>query len=71
MEVWSDAFLAEITVTAGDAPVNGWVVAWKPAHGQTIRRAWRALFARSGRYVVSRSLDYNSSLPPGASTSIG
>lgn len=71
VEVWPGGFKAQITVSAGEAPLDGWVVAWRPVPGQRLREGWRADFAVSGGYVVARSLDYDSSVPAGASTTFG
>ena len=61
---WSGGYQADVTVTAGDAAIDGWDVV---VDGATINQAWNGSVSGS---TVS-NVDWNGSLAAGASTSFG
>ncbi|MFE9958029.1 cellulose binding domain-containing protein [Micromonospora sp. NPDC005299] len=70
--VWNNGFTAEVTITnTGSSTVNGWTLAYNLPSGQTITGSWNATVTQSGSAVSARSLSYNGTLAPGASTSFG
>jgi hypothetical protein len=68
---WQGGFGAEVSVTAGPAPITGWTVRWTFANGQTVTQLWNGTLSVSGASVTVGSLDYNRSLNAGASTTFG
>jgi arabinoxylan arabinofuranohydrolase len=67
---WSGGFQAEVTVTAGSAPVNGWRVSWTAA-GQSISQVWNGTLSTSGSTVTVGNASYNGALAASASTTFG
>ena len=68
---WPGGFQGEVTVTAGNAAVNGWTVRWTLGSGQTITQIWSAQLTTSGSNVTVGNASYNGSLPASASTTFG
>jgi alpha-L-fucosidase 2 len=68
---WSGGFQAEVTVTAGSAPINGWTVTWAFPGSQVISQVWNGSFTQSGANVAVANAAYNGALPAGGSTSFG
>jgi len=71
---WPGGFTAAITIkNTGTTTIGpGWtlVFTW-PATGQSVTSGWSATYTQSGQAVTAKSLDYNGSIAPGASVSIG
>ncbi|MEV6970070.1 glycoside hydrolase family 9 protein [Hamadaea sp. NPDC051192] len=71
---WPGGFTAAITVKNTGTTTIGpnWtlVFSW-PASGQAVTQGWSATFTQSGQIVTAKSLDYNGSIAPGASVSLG
>ncbi|WP_339950471.1 Calx-beta domain-containing protein [uncultured Albimonas sp.] len=67
---WSGGFVATMAVSAGDAPLEGWTVAFDA--GFEIVNIWNArIVSQEGtRYVLS-NLDYNADVPAGGTTGFG
>jgi uncharacterized protein len=68
---WSGGFQAQVTVTAGAAPVAGWKVTWTFPNGQTVSQVWNGTYTQSGASVTVVNAAYNGALAAGASTSFG
>ncbi|GAA1778183.1 hypothetical protein GCM10009681_56480 [Luedemannella helvata] len=68
---WGNGFGANVTVTAGNASINGWTVKWTWPNGQTISQAWNATVTSSGSSVTATNVSYNGRLSAGQSTSFG
>ncbi|MFB6962969.1 PHB depolymerase family esterase [Streptomyces sp. NPDC056309] len=69
---WNTGLTASITVTnTGTAPIDGWSLAFTLPAGQTITSGWNATFSPAGGAVTARNVAYNSTLAPGASTTLG
>ncbi|MFB0620376.1 PHB depolymerase family esterase [Streptomyces sp. AGS-58] len=69
---WNTGLTAAVTVTnTGTAPVDGWALTFALPAGQTITSGWNARFSPSSGTVTARNADYNATLAPGASTTLG
>jgi hypothetical protein len=68
---WSGGFQAEVTVTAGQAAVNGWRVSWTTASGQTINQVWSGTLSQSGATATVSNVSYNGNLAANASATFG
>jgi predicted carbohydrate-binding protein with CBM5 and CBM33 domain len=68
---WNTGFGANVTVTAGGAPINGWTVKLTWANGQTITSGWNATISHSGAVTTATNVNYNGKLSAGQSTSFG
>lgn len=68
---WPGGFQAEVTVTAGSAPITGWAVGWTLTSGQSITQLWSGTLSGSGQSVTVRNVSYNGSLSANASTTFG
>ncbi len=68
---WSGGFGANVTVTAGASPINGWTVKLTWANGQTITSSWNATITSAGGVSTATNVNYNGKLGAGASTSFG
>lgn len=68
---WPGGFQAEVSVTAGGAPISSWVVNWSFANGQTVTNYWSTDLTQSGAKVTARNVSYNGNLAAGATTTFG
>jgi hypothetical protein len=68
---WSDGFQTVVTVTAGNAPVNGWTLRWTFANGERIGQVWNATYSAAGSTVTAHDVGWNGALAGNASTSFG
>ncbi|WP_045740685.1 glycoside hydrolase family 6 protein [Actinoplanes rectilineatus] len=68
---WSGGFQAEVTVTAGDAPISAWTVTWTLASGQSISQVWNGTLATSGSAVSVRNVSWNGALAARATAQFG
>ncbi|MDG4785321.1 family 43 glycosylhydrolase [Micromonospora sp. WMMD1102] len=68
---WAGGFQAEVTVTAGSAPVDGWTVRWTLGAGQSVGQVWNGTASTSGSTVTVRNTSYNGALAAGGSTTFG
>ncbi|MEV0458229.1 cellulose binding domain-containing protein [Catellatospora methionotrophica] len=68
---WPGGFQAEVTVTAGSAPITGWSVGWTLSSGQSITQLWSGTLSGDGRSVTVRNVSYNGSLAAGGSATFG
>ncbi|MCO5994345.1 poly(ethylene terephthalate) hydrolase family protein [Actinoallomurus rhizosphaericola] len=68
---WSGGYQGEVTVTAGDAAINGWTVRWNLGGGQTVTQVWNGTLSTSGSTATVTNASYNGSLQASASTTFG
>jgi len=68
---WPGGFGAEVTVTAGSAPISGWTVKWTYADGQTITQLWNGTLTVSGSSITVKNVSYNGSLGAGGTATFG
>lgn len=68
---WSGGFQGEVTVQAGNAPINGWTVKWNLSSGQSITQVWNGTLSTSGSAVTVRNVSYNGSLPASGTATFG
>jgi mannan endo-1,4-beta-mannosidase len=68
---WPGGFQADVQVTAGRAPINGWTVTWTFADGQRVTQAWNATVTSAGAAITARNASYNGKLAAGAGTTFG
>uniref|UniRef100_UPI003F7A1A83 cellulose binding domain-containing protein n=1 Tax=Streptosporangium sp. LJ11 TaxID=3436927 RepID=UPI003F7A1A83 len=68
---WPGGFQSTVTVSAGNAPVNGWTVRWTWPGGQSISSLWSGQHTVSGSSVSVRNAAYNGSIAAGQSTTFG
>lgn len=68
---WSGGFQGEVTVTAGNAPINGWSVRWTLGAGQAITQVWNGTLSTSGSAVTVTNASYNGSIAASGSTTFG
>ncbi|MFC0527435.1 glycoside hydrolase family 3 N-terminal domain-containing protein [Phytohabitans kaempferiae] len=68
---WQNGFVAEVRVTAGPAPVNGWTVRFGFPGNQAITNSWNATVTQSGSQVSAVNQGWNASVPAGGSVTFG
>ena len=68
---WQGGFQGEVTVTAGNAAISGWTVAWTLASGQSITQVWNGTLTTSGSSVTVKNASWNGALPANGSTTFG
>jgi poly(hydroxyalkanoate) depolymerase family esterase len=72
VSAWDTGLTENITVTnTGATTVNGWSLAFSLPTGQTVTNGWNATFSPSTGRVTARNVDYNASIPPGGSQTLG
>jgi chitin-binding protein len=70
--VWNGGFLLSITITNTTAePVSGWTLRFRVPATTRITQAWNVQIAQSGSQVTVGPGGWNSTIPPGASISVG
>ena len=69
---WSGGFVAGITITnTGATRLSGWTLTYTFGGDQRITSSWNATFSQSGAAVTLRNADWNGTVQPGASVSLG
>ncbi|MFI6327613.1 cellulose binding domain-containing protein [Micromonospora chersina] len=72
VNAWNNGLTEDITVTnTGTGTINGWSLVFTLPAGQTIVGGWNATYAPTSGQVTARNVDYNATLAPNASLSIG
>ncbi|WP_062433542.1 cellulose binding domain-containing protein [Herbidospora daliensis] len=72
VNAWNNGLTENLTITnTGNAGVNGWSLVFTLPGGQSITGGWNATYSPSSGQVTARNVNYNGSLPPGASIDIG
>ena len=59
---WGPGWQGEVTVTAGDAGLDGWRLSWDWDSGQQISSAWNADWSQSGTTVTAADIGWNGQL---------
>ncbi|WP_443076803.1 glycoside hydrolase family 9 protein [Streptomyces sp. TRM 70361] len=69
---WSGGFSSTVTVrNTGAATLSGWELAWAFPDDQKITQAWSAEVTQTGRDVVAKPAQWNTSIPMGTTVSFG
>ncbi|MGW4296231.1 cellulose binding domain-containing protein [Micromonospora chersina] len=72
VNAWNNGLTEDITVTnTGTSTINGWSLVFTLPAGQAIVGGWNATYAPTSGQVTARNVDYNATLAPNASLSIG
>ena len=68
---WSGGFQGEVTVSAGNAAINGWTVGLSVPGGVTISQVWNGTLSGSGSNYTVRNAAWNGSIGANGSTTFG
>ena len=69
---WPGQFMAKVTITnRGTTRINRWRLTFTFPGDQAISSAWNATFTQTGAHVSAMSTDYDNTIAPGASQSLG
>lgn len=72
VNAWNNGLTEDITVTnTGTSTLNGWSLVFTLPGGQSIVAGWNATYAPTSGQVTARNVDYNATLAPNASLSLG
>lgn len=68
---WSGGFVANVTVTAGSAALNGWRVSLGLPSGAAVSSLWNGVVSGSGSTVTVTNASYNGRLGAGQTATFG
>ena len=69
---WPGAFTAKVTISnRGSTSIDGWSLTFRFPGDEAISSAWNATFTQTGAEVSARNTNYDATIPPGASQSLG
>jgi cellulase/cellobiase CelA1 len=69
---WPGAFTAKVTVSNRRCTsINGWTLTFRFAGDEAISSAWNASFTQTGAEVSASNLNFDGTIAPGASQSLG
>jgi hypothetical protein len=69
---WPGAFTAKVTISnRGSTSIDGWSLTFRFPGDEAVSSAWNATFTQTGGEVSARNLDYDGTIQPGASQSLG
>jgi cellulase/cellobiase CelA1 len=68
---WDTGFTSNVTVTNRGPAAHGWSLAWTFPGSQVVTNAWNVQLTQTSRSVVARNVDWNASLPTGATATFG
>ena len=72
LNAWNNGLTDNITIkNNGTAAINGWSLRFSLASGQTITNGWSATYSPTSGQVTATNVNYNGTIPPGGSTTIG
>ena len=72
VSAWNTGLTSSITIkNTGTSTINGWTLAFTLPSGQTITSGWSATYSPTSGAVNAKNVDYDGTIAPGASTSIG
>jgi len=72
VNAWNNGLTDNLTITNnGTSAINGWSLKFNLASGQNITSGWSATYSPSSGAVTATNVNYNGSIPPGGSTTIG
>jgi hypothetical protein len=69
---WPGQFMAKVTISnKGRTSIKGWTLTFRFPGDQAISGAWNATFTQTGAEVSARSMGFDTTIPQGASRSLG
>ncbi len=69
---WPGGFQGQVVVkNTGSGTLNSWQLSWGFPGSQTINDMWNGTYTQSGANVTVSNANYNGTLAPGASTTVG
>src|SRR6185437_6981828 len=69
---WDNGFVANYNITnTGSAPLTDWKLEFDLPAGESITNTWSGKLARSGSHYILTPLDFNSTIAPGNSVTVG
>jgi acetylxylan esterase len=68
---WPGGFVANVTVTAGGAPIGGWTVTLALPAGASVANSWNGQFSAGSGTVRVTNMSYNGALGAGQATAFG
>ncbi|WP_402466406.1 cellulase family glycosylhydrolase [Isoptericola aurantiacus] len=68
---WPGGFQGQVTVTAGDAAIDGWSTSWTLPSGTTVAQLWSGALSVDGSAVTVANAAWNGALGAGTSASYG
>ncbi|WP_329260105.1 glycoside hydrolase family 6 protein [Actinoallomurus sp. NBC_01490] len=68
---WQGGFQGQISVTAGNAAINGWKLTFSLPAGVSISQLWNGTLTTSGSTATVGNASWNGALAPGASAQVG
>jgi cellulase/cellobiase CelA1 len=69
---WPGSFLAQVTISnRGKTSIHGWTLTFRFPGDEAISGAWNATFTQTGAEVSVRNLNWDATIPRGASQSFG
>jgi len=72
INAWNTGLVANLTITNNSSTtINGWTLRFTLPAGQVITSGWNASYTPTSGAVSGVNLSYNSTLAPGASTTLG
>ncbi|MEU7866563.1 glycoside hydrolase family 11 protein [Dactylosporangium sp. NPDC049140] len=72
VNAWNTGLTDNITIkNTGSTAINGWALKFNLASGQNITSGWSATYSPTSGTVTATNVNYNGSIPPGGSTTIG
>ncbi|MBB5867093.1 peptidoglycan/xylan/chitin deacetylase (PgdA/CDA1 family) [Allocatelliglobosispora scoriae] len=72
VSAWNNGLTNNVTITnTGSATINGWRLTFTLPGGQNITSGWSATYTPTSGQVTATNVNYNGTLAPGASTTIG
>lgn len=71
MNGWDGGYQGQVTVTAGNTAINGWITPWALGSGQSVTQVWNGTLGTSGATATVTNADASGSLPASGSTTFG
>lgn len=68
---WGSGFQADVTITAGTEPIDGWDLAWTFPGDTRVSQAWNVGWSQSGKEFRGSDMGWNASIPTGRSVQFG
>jgi hypothetical protein len=69
---WPGQFTAKVTISnKGRTTIHGWTLTFRFPGDQAISGVWNATFTQTGTEVSARNVAFNTTIPRGASRSLG
>jgi cellulase/cellobiase CelA1 len=69
---WPGAFAAKVTISySSSTSINGWKLTFRFPGDEAVSSAWNASFTQTGAEVSASNLNFDATIAPGASQSLG